>query len=85
MVLFCGTIHFLLKGKRTLADRFSGKRDTTFILTWEPLFEKISESGDLGYTYGLHTNTDKITGEITKGTYITIWQKQTRRKLEICS
>jgi ketosteroid isomerase-like protein len=64
------------KGKDNLSARFSGKTDTTFVLSWEPLFEKISESGDLGYTYGLHTNTDKTTGEITKGTYITIWQKQ---------
>jgi ketosteroid isomerase-like protein len=64
------------KGKENLSLRFSGKTDTTFILSWEPLFEKISESGDLGYTYGIHTNTDKMTGEITKGTYITIWQKQ---------
>ena len=67
---------FPAKGKENLSTRFSGKTDTTFILSWKPLFEKLSESGDLGYTYGLHTNTDKITGEITKGTYITIWQKQ---------
>jgi ketosteroid isomerase-like protein len=67
---------FPAKGKETLAKRFSGKTDTTFSLSWEPLFGKISESGDLGYTYGIHTNTDKLTGEITRGTYITIWQKQ---------
>jgi ketosteroid isomerase-like protein len=65
------------KGKKTLKDRFVGKSDTSFVLSWEPLFEKISENGDLGYTYGIHTNTDKATGKITKGTYITIWQKQT--------
>jgi ketosteroid isomerase-like protein len=64
------------KGKETLKDRFNGKSDSTFILSWEPLYEKISESGDLGYTYGIHTNTDKATGEITRGTYITVWQKQ---------
>jgi ketosteroid isomerase-like protein len=64
------------KGKKTLKERFEGKSDTAFILSWEPLFEKISASGDLGYTYGIHTNTDKLTGEITSGTYITIWQKQ---------
>jgi len=67
---------FPAKGKENLATRFSGKTDTTFILSWDPLFEKIAESGDLGYTYGIHTNTDKMTGEITRGTYITIWQKQ---------
>ncbi|MCX6322181.1 MAG: hypothetical protein NTX93_10350 [Bacteroidia bacterium] len=65
------------KGKESLMQRFAGKSDTAFILSWEPLFETISKSGDLGYTYGIHSNTDKITGKITKGTYITIWQKQT--------
>lgn len=64
------------KGKELLEKRFEGKTDTTFILSWEPLYEKISESGELGYTYGLHTNTDKLTGEITRGTYVTIWLKQ---------
>jgi ketosteroid isomerase-like protein len=64
------------KGKELLAKRFEGRTDTTFILSWEPLYGKISESGDLGYTYGLHTNTDKLTGEITRGTYVTIWLKQ---------
>jgi len=63
-------------GKESMEKRFSGKYDTAFILSWEPLFEKISKSGELGYTYGLHTNTDKKTGEIKRGTYVTIWQKQ---------
>lgn len=64
------------KGKQNLIEYFSGKTDTTFILKWEPLFEKISGNGDLGYTYGIHTNTNKLTGKETKGTYVTIWQKQ---------
>jgi ketosteroid isomerase-like protein len=67
---------FPAKGRDNLQDRFAGKTDTTFILTWEPLYEKISESGELGYTYGIHTNTDKNTGEVTKGTYVTMWLKQ---------
>jgi len=64
------------KGRETLKNRFAGKSDTSFILSWEPLYEKISESGDLGYTYGIHTTTEKSTGEISKGTYVTIWLKQ---------
>jgi ketosteroid isomerase-like protein len=64
------------KGKETLRKRFEGRSDSSFILSWEPLFEKVSESGDLGYTYGIHTSTDKATGEISKGTYVTIWQRQ---------
>jgi ketosteroid isomerase-like protein len=65
------------KGKKALEDRFAGKSDSSFVLSWEPLYEKVSENGDLGYTYGIHTIADKSTGEILKGTYVTIWQKQT--------
>lgn len=65
------------KGKEDLRKRFEGRSDTSFVLSWEPVYEKIAESGELGYTYGIHTNLDKATGKITKGTYITIWKKQT--------
>jgi ketosteroid isomerase-like protein len=64
------------KGKKLLEERFAGKSDSSFVLSWEPMCEKISDSGDLGYTYGVHTTTFKATGEIKKGTYVTIWQKQ---------
>jgi ketosteroid isomerase-like protein len=64
------------KGREILKQWYSGKSDTSFILTWEPLFEKLSESGEIGYTYGTHTTTDKLSGKITRGTYVTIWQKQ---------
>ena len=68
---------FPSKGKEALRERFAGKSDTSFVLSWDPLYEKISESGELGYTYGIHTTLEKATGQITKGTYITVWQKQT--------
>lgn len=64
------------KGKEALSERFAGKSDSTFVLSWEPQYEKISESGELGYTYGIHTTLIKATGKITKGTYITVWLKQ---------
>lgn len=67
---------FPSKGKETLRERFAGKSDTSFVLSWDPVYEKISESGELGYTYGIHTTLEKATGQITKGTYITVWQKQ---------
>jgi ketosteroid isomerase-like protein len=67
------------RGKKTLEERFTGKSDSAFVLSWEPLFEKISESGDIGYTYGVHSSTNKLTGEISKGTYVTIWEKQPDR------
>jgi len=64
------------KGRGKLIEYYTGKADTGFVLTWEPMFEKIAESGDLGYTYGVHSGTDKATGKTAKGTYVTIWQKQ---------
>jgi ketosteroid isomerase-like protein len=64
------------RGREALKERFTGKSDTSFVLSWEPLYEKISESGDIGYTYGIYTNKVRSTGEISKGTYLTIWQKQ---------
>jgi ketosteroid isomerase-like protein len=64
------------KGKEDLRKRFEGRSDTSFVLSWEPVYEKIAGSGDLGYTYGIHSNLDKATGKVTKGTYITIWKKQ---------
>ncbi|MFN8241360.1 MAG: DUF4440 domain-containing protein [Bacteroidales bacterium] len=65
-----------LVGKESLASLFSGRPDTTFTLTWEPVRGIISSSGDLGYTYGYYTRVVKATGEKGRGTYLTIWQKQ---------
>ena len=63
-------------GKSELVKYYEGKSDTSFTLTWEPLFEKLAEGGDLGYTYGIYTHTVNATGAISKGTYTTVWQKQ---------
>ncbi len=64
------------KGRIALTERYKGKSDTSFILSWEPIYAKISGSGDLGYTYGTYTSTVRATGEISKGTYVTVWEKQ---------
>ena len=50
------------KGKEALIERFAGKSDSSFVLSWDPLYEKISESGELGYTYGIHTTLCKGNG-----------------------
>jgi ketosteroid isomerase-like protein len=63
-------------GRDSLISLFSIRKDTAFILAWKPVFEKIAESGELGYTYGIYTRTIKATGAISKGTYVTIWEKQ---------
>jgi ketosteroid isomerase-like protein len=64
------------EGREALAAYYEGKSDTAFILTWEPAFEMLAESGELGYTYGTWTNRVKESGEITRGTYTTFWKKQ---------
>jgi ketosteroid isomerase-like protein len=65
-----------LVGRQALGSLFEKGTDSSFVLTWEPLFEKLSESGDLGYTYGVFTSTIKVSGSTARGTYVTIWQKQ---------
>ncbi len=71
---------FPSKGKESLRNYYSGKSDTSFTLTWEPIYADIAGSGDLGYTYGTYITTDKVSGEVSGGTYVTIWKKQTDGK-----
>ena len=65
-----------LVGKDTMQKRFSERPDTSYTLTWEPLYADISSSGDLGYTYGkwLLVTTAHDSSE---GTYCSIWKKDT--------
>jgi ketosteroid isomerase-like protein len=65
-----------LRSRQSLSSLFEKSSDTSFLLTWEPVYERLSQSGDLGYTYGIFTNQVKRTGVISKGTYVTIWEKQ---------
>ncbi len=67
---------FPSRGKEALRQYYSGKSDTAFILSWSPLFERLSDSGDMGYTYGIWTNKIKATSQISKGSYITVWHLQ---------
>ena len=55
-----------------------GDSDTSFTLTWSPLFAAVSESLELGYTYGIYELTIKskeANPQVHKGTYLTIWKK----------
>lgn len=63
-------------GRNALADLLSRSSDTSFVLTWEPAYEKIAASGELGYTYGFSTLRVKATGEEFRGCYLTVWEKQ---------
>jgi len=65
-----------LKSRQSLVSLFENNTDTSFILTWEPVYEKLSVYGDIGYTFGIFTRRIKESGEVMKGTYVTIWEKQ---------
>jgi len=59
-------------------DYLSSIDDSSFVLTWEPQGADMSQSSDMGYTYGVYTL--KISDSTYKGTYVTIWHKQLNGK-----
>jgi ketosteroid isomerase-like protein len=65
-----------LVSKDSLISLFSKRSDSTFTLSWRPVYEKVAKSGEQGYTYGFYKRTIKSTGAVSRGTYVTIWEKQ---------
>lgn len=50
--------------------------DTSYSMNWEPQKAVVSESADLGYTYGLYAVHPNEKDTIMYGTYVSIWKKQ---------
>ncbi|MDH3712078.1 MAG: nuclear transport factor 2 family protein [Cyclobacteriaceae bacterium] len=72
----------LVIGKKAIAERFKNQSTASneASLTWEPDFVDVSESGDLGYTYGSYTYSymDSSGSKIeNKGIFHTVWKRQT--------
>ena len=63
-----------VEGSDKLAKLFSGN-DSNTVLSWEPIHATISESGELGYTYGKYDRYSKDRNKHDYGTYVTIWKK----------
>jgi len=63
-------------GKTRLDSLFRTFSDTSFTLSWEPLDALVSESCDLGYTYGIYKTTLNGSSQTTSGKYVSIWKKQ---------
>ncbi|MFN1834532.1 YybH family protein [Balneola sp. MJW-20] len=67
----------LIKSRDSISSFYAGRMDTG--LSWEPDFVEVSESGDLGYTYGQYSytyqNTDGDTATVT-GIFHTVWKRQ---------
>lgn len=73
--------HTPIEGYEAIRTALMSQDDSTFTLTWEPKFAKISASGDMGYTYGTYKVKDKETDSISgEGTYTTIWMKRKNGK-----
>lgn len=67
-----------ISGKQEIKSYLDATDDSLFRLTWEPLFARMSEAGDLGYTYGIYhlewKEKDQKRGD-SYGTYTTIWKE----------
>jgi len=61
-------------GKNKIKDLFQGD-DSEIEFSWDPLYADVAKSGELGYTYGTY---EIYNGEsVQKGTYISVWKKDT--------
>ena len=63
------------EGYHEFAKLYQGN-DSGIELKWEPHKVEIAKSGELGFTYGIYTLTNKKDKKVSKGTYVTIWKKQ---------
>lgn len=63
-------------GKEAVISGYFSRPDSTFRLTWEPMFADIAESGDLGYTYGTYLVSSMKGDSLGTGTYVSIWKLQ---------
>ena len=69
--------HALVKGKAAIDDFYKNTNSKT--LDWAPDFIEVSNSGDLGYTYGTyHYTYQDSTGneQVNTGIFHTVWKRQ---------
>lgn len=63
-------------------DFVSSINDSSFTLTWKPDGADISQSGEMGYTFGVYNM--QIGDSSNKGTYVTIWKKNSDGQWKFC-
>jgi ketosteroid isomerase-like protein len=71
-----------ITGIEKIRERYSSP-DTSFTLTWKPMFADVAVSLELGYTYGTWefiTIDEKGNHVSYYGTYLTIWKKNEEGK-----
>jgi len=52
------------------------QNDTGYTMNWQPQNAFVSQSADLGYTYGVYALQPTTIDTIIYGTYVSIWKKQ---------
>lgn len=68
-------------GKPAIKNLYSQLSDSGYRLTWKPSYGQVSKSGDLGYTFGIYLLEiieGEQKGQISKGTYCSIWKKNAK-------
>jgi len=71
----------ILKSRNSIYEYLRRGLDSTSVISWEPLGSEVSQSGDLGFTWGRYTfskidvETNKQK-ELSQGKYVNIWEKQ---------
>ena len=55
------------------------------VMTWQPLKSDISQSGELGYTYGSYQLRDASTPTVTteQGYYVRVWKRRNDGKWKV--
>jgi ketosteroid isomerase-like protein len=71
---------FPLTGKDSIRAFFAGKRMT---LTWEPIKADVSQSNDLGYTYGSYELKEGSAATLEKGYFVRVWKRNKDGKWKI--
>ena len=69
----------IIRGKDAIANWYNKEGNTIQALSWKPDFVDVSETGDLGYTYGsfILTTTDSIgRKKESTGKFHTVWKRQ---------
>lgn len=68
-------------GKPAMKQLYAELSDSSYRLTWKPSFGRVSESGDLGYTFGIYLleiTEGEQKGQVSQGTYCSVWEKNAK-------
>lgn len=68
-------------GKPAMKRLYDELSDSGYILNWKPSYGRVSQSGDLAYTFGIYLleiTEGEQKGQISQGTYCSIWEKNAK-------